>query len=153
LAAAFAIAFVSAEEEIGGANSWHVWSGYTVGILIAIRVLWGLIGTRHARFADFVYSPIVSLRYLADLLRGRARRYIGHSPAAGVMILALLFCLGATVVTGLVEYGESGKGPLAGGGGAIVARALAGDDEGGSERGSAAGKAASSASFTESWRT
>jgi len=51
--------------------------------------------------------------YFKDLLYGRARRYIGHSPAGGAMVIALLVCLAATVATGLIAYGEEGKGPLA----------------------------------------
>ena len=113
LVAAFAVAYLSAEEEAGGPDPLHVWGGYVVGVLVVLRVVWGFVGPRHARFSDFVRSPIVALVYFKDLLYGRARRYIGHSPAGGAMVIALLVCLAATVATGLIAYGEEGKGPLA----------------------------------------
>jgi cytochrome b len=135
LVAAFALAYLSAEEESGGPDQLHVWGGYAVGIIVALRVLWGLVGTRHARFSDFAYSPLTALKYIADMLRGHARRYVGHSPAAAVMIAALLFCLAATVGTGLVAYGDSGKGPLATARGIVTAQAHAEEGEGRSESG------------------
>jgi cytochrome b len=113
LVAAFAVAYFSAEEEAGGPDPLHVWGGYVVGVLVVLRVVWGFVGPRHARFSDFVRSPIVAVAYFRDLLYGRARRYIGHSPAGGAMFIALLACLAATVATGLMAYGEQGKGPLA----------------------------------------
>ena len=113
LVAAFAVAYLSAEEEAGGPDPLHVWGGYVVGVLVVLRVVWGFVGPRHARFSDFVRSPIVALAYFRDLLYGRARRYVGHSPAGGAMVIALLVCLAATVATGLIAYGEEGKGPLA----------------------------------------
>jgi cytochrome b len=75
-------------------------------------VLWGFVGLRHARFGDFICGPVKALRYLIDLLRGRASRYLGHSPAGGAMVIALMV-FAATVATGLIAYGEQGKGPLA----------------------------------------
>ena len=113
LVAAFAVAYLSAEEEAGGPDLLHVWGGYVVGVLVVLRVVWGFVGPRHARFSDFVRSPIVALAYFIDLLYGRGRRYVGHSPAGGAMVIALLVCLAATVTTGLMAYGEQGKGPLA----------------------------------------
>ena len=113
LVAAFAVAYLSAEEEARGPDPLHVWGGYVVGAIVVLRVVWGFVGPRHARFRDFVRSPIVALAYFRDLLYGRARRYVGHSPAGGAMVIALLVCLAATVATGLVAYGEEGKGPLA----------------------------------------
>ena len=62
LAAAFAVAFFSAEEGAGGPGVWHVWSGYLVGGIVVLRVLWGFVGSRHARFSDFLYEPYISLR-------------------------------------------------------------------------------------------
>ncbi len=65
---------------------------------VAIRLVWGVIGTRHARFSDFVAGPGRLLGYLADILRGRERRYLGHNPAGGAMVLALM---GMVIVIGV----------------------------------------------------
>jgi cytochrome b len=114
LVAAFAVAYLSAEEESGSPDALHVWGGYVVGAIVVVRVLWGLVGPKHARFSDFVRGPMAAVRYLVDLGSGRASRYLGHSPAGGAMVLALLACLAGTVITGVMAYGEKGKGPLAG---------------------------------------
>ena len=92
----------------------HVLAGYTVLGLVLIRVVWGFVGSEHARFSDFVYRPSVVLRYLADTVRFRAKRYLGHSPAGGAMVIVLLIALLATTVSGLVVYGaDEHAGPLA----------------------------------------
>src|SRR5215467_4887562 len=72
LVAAFAVAYLSAEEEAGGADPLHVWGGYVVGAIVVLRVVWGFVGPRYARFSDFVRSPIEALTYFRDLLYGRA---------------------------------------------------------------------------------
>jgi cytochrome b len=96
LAAAFTIAFCAEDELLGV----HIWVGYLALALIAVRVVWGVIGTRYARFSDFVRGPRQVLAYLKDELAFRAPRYVGHNPAGGAMILALLLSVAITGVTG-----------------------------------------------------
>jgi cytochrome b len=114
LVAAFAVTYLSAEEETGP-DPLHVWGGYVVGTIVVLRVVWGFVGPRSARFSDFVRSPKEVVLYLRNLLLGAraARSYLGHSPAGGAMVVALLVFLAATVATGMVAYGQQGRGPLA----------------------------------------
>jgi cytochrome b len=97
LVAAFTVAFVTGEE----VESVHEWAGYVVLAVVGVRLLWGVIGTRHARFGDFVFRPSVVLGYARDVLKGGAKRYLGHNPLGGAMIVALLVSLFATGATGL----------------------------------------------------
>ncbi len=86
LVASFAIAWITADEW----DRLHEWAGYAAVALVGCRIVWGFIGTKYARFSDFVRSPFAMFGYLRDVLRGQERRYIGHNPAGGAMILALL---------------------------------------------------------------
>ena len=92
----------------------HSWAGYGVGFYIIVRVVWGFIGPRHARFADFAYGPRRAALYMKDLMLFQAKRYLGHSPAGGFMVFLLLFSLTATTVTGMALLAvEENAGPFA----------------------------------------
>jgi cytochrome b len=93
----------------------HVWTGYLVGVLVVLRILWGFVGPQHARFSDFAFPLSAVLAYLFDLVRFKAVRHIGHSPAGAVMVWALLAGVLAIVGSGLVLYAlEEDAGPIAG---------------------------------------
>jgi len=113
----FSIAYLSGDEESG----LHIYSGYVVLALIAFRVLWGLIGTRYARFSNFVYSPGTVIHYLKSLIAKKPKRYIGHNPAGGAMVIVMLICLFVVSTSGLKVYAiEKGLGPLAGNSPALI---------------------------------
>ncbi|MCQ0972010.1 cytochrome b/b6 domain-containing protein [Paracoccus sp. TK19116] len=86
-----------------GPKVLHERMGYVIAALIAARVAWGLVGPRHARFTDFVRRPQVVLGYLNDLRHRREKRYLGHNPAGGVMIVALLLTVTGTALTGWLQ--------------------------------------------------
>lgn len=110
LVLAFFLAYVTEDEQM----DLHVLAGYTVACLIIFRVVWGFVGTRHARFSDFLFGPSTIIAYLKDMASLRAKRYIGHNPAGGAMVIALLIALAATTLSGLQLYAlEKGLGPLA----------------------------------------
>ena len=89
-------AFATGDE----AEAAHIAIGYTIIVLVASRILWGFIGPKHARFSDFVATPSRVLQFLGENLRGTAPRSLGHNPAGGFMILALLGLIGAISATG-----------------------------------------------------
>jgi len=80
----------------------HVAAGYCVIGLVAFRIIWGFVGGRHARFADFVRGPRAVTGYLRDTAGLRAKRYLGHNPAGGAMVVALLIMLSVIGATGFM---------------------------------------------------
>jgi cytochrome b len=74
--------------------------GYVVAVLVALRIVWGLVGPGYARFSDFVAGPRAVGRYLRSVAAGRPRRYLGHNPLGGAMVVALLALLVVTCVSG-----------------------------------------------------
>lgn len=94
----FALAFATADE----VERLHLAAGYAIAALVALRVAWGFLGPRHARFGDFVRPPREVLRYLRDAIRLRAPRHLGHNPAGGAMVVALLAMLAGTAATGFM---------------------------------------------------
>lgn len=110
LAACFATAYLTE-----GKPQWlHIWSGYAIATILVLRLGWGLVGPRPARFSQFVRGPRVVLAYLRDLLRFSAVRHVGHSPAGGAMIVALMLSLATTAGTGMALLAiRENEGPLA----------------------------------------
>lgn len=106
LAACFTGAYLTAESE-----SWrllHVTLGYTLGGLIAFRLVWGVLGTRYARFGSFVRPPSELSRYLKSMLAGRPVHFIGHNPLGGVAIVLMLLAGLAITATGYAVYTDIG---------------------------------------------
>jgi cytochrome b len=102
----FAGAYLTAESE-----RWrllHVTLGYTMAGLLAFRVVWGLVGTRHARFASFVRGPAVVMRYLRSLASGRPEPHVGHNPAGALAIVALLGLTGLVTAAGWATFNDLG---------------------------------------------
>ena len=102
----FAGAYLTAESE-----RWrlvHVSLGYTLAGLLAFRVIWGLVGTRHARFSQFVRGPAAAMRYLLSLLGPRPEHHVGHNPAGALAIIGLLGLGALTAFSGWAAYNEWG---------------------------------------------
>jgi cytochrome b len=92
----------------------HVWAGYTVAVVVLVRLIWGVVGTRHARFASFVRGPAAARAYFSRLVKGTAKRSLGHNPAGAIMIVALLLALAGTTGSGMTLLAlDEGRGPLA----------------------------------------
>ena len=91
----------------------HIQAGYAVSILITFRLIWGIIGTRQARFLSFVKPPSVVISYFKQMLSLRVPHYLGHNPLAAVMVIALLSSITLVAFTGMVLIADEGQGPLA----------------------------------------
>ena len=98
LAGCFLAAFLVEEGDTA-----HQWLGYTMLGLVAVRVVWGSVGTRHARFVDWVRGPRAVATYLRERVTGRSQRRLGHNPAAAVMILSLLAGVVLVAATGWLQ--------------------------------------------------
>ena len=111
LVSVFAVAYLTEDDFM----TVHVYAGYLIAGLIGLRILWGLVGTRHARFIDFVQKPRVVRAYIKDVIGFRAKRYVGHNPAGGAMVIALMLSLIMTLFFGMLTYGAMEfSGPFAG---------------------------------------
>ena len=130
LVASFFIAYLSEDDF----ETLHVYAGYLVLALISFRLVWGIIGTKYARFTSFVYGPDRVKRYLAGIVKGRPEHYLGHNPAGGLMIVVMLLILFAVSFSGLKTYATEGKGPLAQAEITLVSPAYAHDDEHGGKK-------------------
>ncbi len=110
LVLSFTIAYLTEDDFL----TIHTYAGYTIAILVSSRFIWGVIGGRYARFSQFVTSPKNIISYFKDVIRFRAKRYIGHNPAGGAMVIALIISLAVTVLFGVLTYGATEfSGPFA----------------------------------------
>ena len=92
----FVLAFVTGDE-----IEWlHIRIGYAIAALVALRIVWGFVGTRHAQFRDFIRAPRELAAYLGQALQWRAPRHLGHNPAGGAMVVALLAMIAGIAATG-----------------------------------------------------
>lgn len=106
LALSFVGAFITAESE--RYRDIHVLLGYTVLGLIAFRLVWGIAGSRYARFSSFAFGVRDLLAYVRSLLTLSPRHYVGHNPAGSVAIYALLALGLLAGATGYATYNELG---------------------------------------------
>ncbi|OOY18063.1 cytochrome b/b6 domain-containing protein [Thioclava sp. DLFJ4-1] len=115
LVAAFAAAWGLGE---WGPNqmTWHFYAGYAIAGLLAVRLIWGFVGSRTARFSHFLYGPKAVAEYLRHLPSKESSGHVGHNPLGGWSVLVMLALLIVQVVTGLTSDPQDyiNVGPLAG---------------------------------------
>ncbi|TXF11854.1 cytochrome b/b6 domain-containing protein [Pelomicrobium methylotrophicum] len=107
LVAGFGLAWITGDSE-----RWRLVHGAVGGAMVGVvlfRLLWGFVGTRHARFADFVRGPRAAAAHLRGLLALRPEYTAGHNPAGGFAILALLAFILLTGATGWFAYQDAGE--------------------------------------------
>ncbi len=124
LVALFIFSYLSGDE----LEELHADSGYLIIGLLVFRLVWGFVGGQHARFADFVRGPRTVIDDLKSIKDGRPKRYLGHNPAGGAMIVMLLVGLSLLTFSGLMAYAAEGHGPLADADVSLISSAYAGDD-------------------------
>lgn len=110
LAGSFAGAYLLAESE--RLRNIHVMFGYTVLGLVVFRLLWGIVGSRYARFGSFAFGPGAVLAYLRSLPSRARPRYLGHNPAGSVAIWLILGLAALTGATGYLTFNEIGGDAL-----------------------------------------
>jgi cytochrome b len=91
----FTLSYVLADQ-----RSLHLKLGYVVLVLMTFRLAWGVVGGKHARFRDFVKNPLTVAKFLIAMIKGKESRYLGHNPAGGAMIIALLITIISIGVSG-----------------------------------------------------
>jgi len=102
-------------QKIGGnAMEWHFRFGYAVLALVTFRIVWGFVGSRYARFSNFVFSPSAVIAHLRSRNLGEPRTYLGHNPTGSLSVLAMLAVLLLQTISGLFSNDDiASEGPLA----------------------------------------
>jgi cytochrome b len=106
LVISFAIAYITEDDFM-----WlHEVTGYIVLALVIARIFWGLVGSRFARFSNFIYKPATIKKYLFDSLKFKEKRYLGHNPLGGVMVVVLFVMLLLTSWSGIEAHNTADSG-------------------------------------------
>lgn len=93
--------------------TWHMYSGYALLALILFRILWGFVGSTHARFSDFIYGPRALIGYIKTLPSRTAAKFAGHNPLGGISVVLILLCVLTQAGTGLFANDDIiNEGPL-----------------------------------------
>jgi cytochrome b len=93
--------------------TWHMYGGYTILALLLFRIIWGFVGSTHARFGDFLYGPAAMFAYIRTLPRREAAKFAGHNPLGGLSVLLMLLAVMVQAVTGLFANDDVlTEGPL-----------------------------------------
>ncbi|WP_038125860.1 cytochrome b/b6 domain-containing protein [Thiomicrospira pelophila] len=99
----FTAAFISLVlGDDSGLFAYHAILGLIIGLMVFMRVIWGFVGSRYARFSSFTYGPKSVLQYIGGALIGRDTRHVGHNPAGAWAIFAMLGLLVGLVLSGLL---------------------------------------------------
>jgi cytochrome b len=109
---ALLIGFLYLSQKMGWMQ-WHVYAGCATLALVLFRIVWGLIGSTHARFGDFLYGPGAIIGYIKTLPSRTAAKFAGHNPLGGISVVLILLCVLAQAVTGLLSNDDIAmEGPL-----------------------------------------
>jgi cytochrome b len=107
LAILFAVGFYIGENLTFDNINWHFRIGYAIGVLVVLRIIWGFIGPRPARFSDFFPTPKRLFAYMSHAGKREPSGEAGHSAFGGASVLALLAMLLVQVISGLLSYSDS----------------------------------------------
>lgn len=94
-------------------SGWHIWVGYSLAALLALRLLWGLTGPSEARFSAFPPSPSRALAHISEIRRGEVARHKSHNPLGALMVYAIWAMLGVIIASGIALSGPPPADPSA----------------------------------------
>ena len=98
-----AITWISAEDDF---MQIHSAFGYAVGILVIFRLIWGVIGPKYSHFRDFNFSIKNAIEFSKNVFTHINKKYLGHNPAASIVLFIMLFIIIIAVITGVLALGE-----------------------------------------------